>query len=320
MPGASGGQEGFMTSKFEYEERCHCICGQPLSGAGECVHKNFPWGELHFLRCGHCGSWCQSPQISFGSLTAWFNSVDYYGSSSRRGAAYASYISDEKNRLEEAKTRYERDIEAELPKQARILEIGCATGSLLAVLRDAGHEVMGLDLSSAFAEAAWESHGISVKIGDPVSVDLPLGYFDAVILLGTLGNLQNLPAYLLRIRQVLKQDGVLIVNFPDANSWIVKYVYRARFWMFTPSVNCFMTSMGCVEALTRSGFSVQSLTCDRQKPSLRKFLGHSKMGFLIPCLGAVGLGSAALPFSIPLPGIRLLKARLRNPKESVGGN
>lgn len=309
-----------MPSQFEYEERSHCICGQPLSGAGECVQKDFPWGELRFLHCGHCGSWCQSPQISFGALTAWFNSVDYYGSNSRRGTAYVSYISDEKNRLEEAKVRYERDIKPELPKQARILEIGCATGSLLAVLRDAGHEVMGLDLSSAFSEAAWKFHGISVGIGDPVSVDLPLEYFDAVMLFGTLGNLQNLPEYLFRIRQVLKQDGVLIVNFPDANSWIVKYVYRSRFWMFTPSVNCFMTSLGCVEALTRSGFSVQSLICDRQKPSFQKLLGHSKMDFLIPFLAAVGLGSAAMPFSIPLPGIRLLKAHLCNEKEYFGGN
>lgn len=179
---------------------------------------------------------------------------------------------------------------------------------------------MGVDLSSAFADAALKCHGISVHVGDPLSVALPQEYFDVVILLGTIGNLQDLSKHLLRIRQVLKPDGLLIVNFPDANSWLVKYVYRSRFWMFTPSTNFFLTSMGCTEALTRSGFYIQDLICDRQNSSFRKFLSHSRLEFLIPFSSRFNLDGASLPFSVPLPGIRLLKARIHKPVTPDDGN
>lgn len=309
-----------MINKFNYEERATCICGQPLSSAAGHVHKIFPWGDLHFLRCEYCGSWCQSPQISIESLTEWFNSVDYYGSNTHRGVAYANYMADENNRLREAAARYERDIQHELPKRARVLEIGCATGSLLSVLHAAGHEVRGLDLSSVFADAALEYHGISVEVGDALSADLPLEYFDAVLLFGTIGNLQDFSKYLFRIRQVLKPGGILIINFPDANSGIVKYIYRSQFWMFTPSANFFPTSMGCTEALNQSGFYIQSLTRDRQNTSFRKLLSHAKLGMFIPLFSMFGIDSVSLPFSIPLPGIRLLKARLHKPERADGGS
>ena len=71
-----------------------------------------------------------------------------------------------------------------------MLEIGCATGSLLSVLRAAGHQVQGVDLSSRFVEFARGTHGLDVQLGDVLELDLPVGHFDLVVIGSGPGALQ----------------------------------------------------------------------------------------------------------------------------------
>ena len=267
------------------------------------------WGEITFLRCSACGSWSQSPAATTTSLARWFDSDEYQGSERGPGAAYANYAVDEENRVAEARLRYKDDLAPILPKGARVLEIGCATGSLLSVLREDGHSVTGLDLSPRFAQAASALHGINVHLGDLLDVNFPDGAFDAVLVMGTIGNLRSLPLKLKRIRQLLTKSGVLLFNFPDANSLWVRMVYRHRFWMFTPSVSVFMTARGCARALAASGFGRFSIRQDYQRPSFRKLLHHGKADFLFPILDSLGLGRAPVPFLIPVPTVRIVTAR-----------
>lgn len=298
-----------VAAKFEYENRITCICGQILLNSNNRIKKHFPWGEVRFIQCHHCGSWCQSPQISLISLIKWFDSPDYQGSISGSGVAYINYITDENHRLVEAKNRYERDLKSDLSSGSRVLEVGCSTGCLLSVLRDHGCEVVGVDLSRKFVEAAKIFYGLDVKLGDLYELDLPKNYFDVIILLGTIGNLQNLPKYLKLFHELLKPNGLLFFNYPEADSPIVKYLYRSRFWMFTPSVDCFMSRKGCIEVLKGSGFQLLSIRPDIQRPSFQKFFNHARLNFLIPPFKRIGIERASLPFALPIPSIKLIKAR-----------
>ncbi|MEN6374691.1 MAG: class I SAM-dependent methyltransferase [Smithella sp.] len=297
------------TAKFEYEERSICICGQTLKCASvDVIQKHYTWGNIKFIRCNVCGSWCQSPQLTLDSLSNWFNSADYQGSSSSTGIAYVNYINDEESRIKEAQRRYARDLWDNISPGARVLEIGCATGSLLSVLHDNGCIVTGLDLSSKFVEVARELYGLNIILGDVFSVDLPKKYFDAIILLGTIGNLQNITKYLNKFSELLVDNGLLIFNFVDANSPIVKYLYRSKFWMFTPSINCFMTHRGCEAVLKQSGFSIKSIKSDMQKPSLQKLFNHARLTAFLPLINKLWLGKTSLPISLPIPSVKLVKA------------
>lgn len=297
------------TARFEYEERSSCICGQSLKySSAEAINKHCAWGNIKFIRCNVCGSWCQSPQLTLDSLSNWFNSVDYQGSSSSRGLAYVNYINDENSRIEEAQRRYARDLRDNLSPGTRVLEIGCATGSLLSVLQDNGCIVTGLDLSPKFIGAARDIYGLNILLGDVLGIDLPKKYFDAIILLGTIGNLQNITQYLKKFRELLVEDGLLIFNFVDANSPIVKYVYRSKFWMFAPSINCFMTCKGCSTVLEQAGFRIKTIRQDMQRPSLQKLFNHARITAFLPLLKSIGLDRAALPFSLPIPSVKLVKA------------
>ena len=194
--------------------------------------------------------------------------------------------------------------------RSHVLEIGCATGSLLAVIREHGHEVSGIDLSPTFAAAARRLHDLDVKAGDFLDTEFPAGYFDAVLAMGTVSNFREFRACMDRVRVVLKPGGFVLFNFPAADSRWVRLLYKERFWMFTPSVTTFMTVRGCTQALRRAGFASAKVSNDRQRPSLRKLLHHGKADVLLPALKAIGMADALVPFAFPVPSVRLVVARL----------
>ncbi len=300
---------GHGTNRFEYEESTTCcICDRRQSDSCSRIEKQYPWGTARFVRCASCGSWHQSPQITLESLRTWFDSPDYQGSESRSGIAYINYLEDESSRLAEAQSRYRHDLMRDLRKGSKVLELGCSTGSLLSVMRDQGCDVVGIDLSPKFVEAAKRLHGIDVLLGDLNDFDLPANSFDLIVLFGTIGNLKDPSSYFRRFRQLLKSTGFLIFNFVDADSPVVKYVYRTKFWMFTPSVSCFMTRRGCELALKENGFKIISIRNDRQRPSFQKFFNHARMSFLMPALKRLGMNTMSLAFSLPIPSIRFVKA------------
>ena len=270
------------------------------------------WGEVRFVRCRNCGTWCQSPQIVLASLAQWYDSNEYQGCSGQAGSAYLNYLQDEPHRLREARRRYLNDLAPYLPAAgARVLEIGCATGSLLAVLRDAGCEVHGLDLSPRFADTARSLYGLDVRTGALLSVCLPAQFFDMILMFGTISNLGDIPASLVRLRQALRPSGTLVFNYPIADSSIAR-LYGKRYWMFAPSVNSFMTGAGCTAAVRAARLSPTRYRIDRQMPSFSKILNHARAGLLLPVFDKLGLGNQSLPFAIPVPGIRIVWARVED--------
>ena len=224
--------------------------------------------------------------------------------------AYVDYSRDESARLIEAKNRFKRCLAPVLPAHARVLEIGCATGSLLAVIKAAGHTVSGVDLSPRFAESAREQYGIDVVAGDFLQTTWPAETHDAVIMLGTISNLQNLEPSLIKIRKLLKADGFLLFNFPYADSFVAKS-YGARYWMFTPSVSNFMSVAGCLDVCARAGFSPQCMETDYQQPSLGKLLHHAKLDRLLPD-ALLRRANRPLPFPVPIPAVKIVRAVKRS--------
>ena len=295
-------------SAFSFVPRERCICGERLGPSASLVTRRWPRGGVSFVRCDACGSWCQSPQLRPESLATWYDSDEYQGSARRGGSVYVNYAADEAVRLAEAQVRYRRDLNPCLPVPGRVLEVGCASGSLLAVLRQHGWNVTGVELSPAFAALARDLNGLDVIVGNLAEVAVPAAPFDAVVMLGTISAMADLDRQLRRIHALLKPGGMLLFNFPDAASPLVRYLYRSRSWMFAPSVSCFMTAEGCRRALTRAGFEVEKLARDWQQPSIAKLLLHAGLPRAARAAGRYVRG-LAVPAPVPIPGVRFVRAR-----------
>jgi SAM-dependent methyltransferase len=107
-------------------------------------------------------------------------------------------------------------IQANIPnKDMLILDIGCATGELLSILKARGYRnVVGLDPSPTCREAAKRLYGIAVHIGSVN--DLPDESEDVIIMTGTLEHIRDLDKLLNKILQVITINGYLVIQVPDA--------------------------------------------------------------------------------------------------------
>src|SRR5688500_2727126 len=134
-----------MQDRFTYVTRTTCVCGERIDAAPVKVTKATPWGPVRFVECAACASLVQSPQIAPESLAEWFSSPRYYEAAGQVvGGPYLDYLADEAQRQREAQGRYERELRGLLPDRANVLEVGSATGSMLAVLGRHGHHVTGI--------------------------------------------------------------------------------------------------------------------------------------------------------------------------------
>ena len=121
---------------------------------------------------------------------------------------------------------------AAVPPGARVLDAGCATGYLVAVLAERGHDVVGFE-RDAEAAAIARARGLEVVTGDiEVAEDLATlpGPFDAVLLGDVLEHLRDPGAVLRAVKPLLATGGVVVASVPNAVHWTARrQVLRGRF-------------------------------------------------------------------------------------------
>jgi SAM-dependent methyltransferase len=102
-------------------------------------------------------------------------------------------------------------------REARVLDVGCATAGLLSSLQGLGYRrLLGLDPSPLCSELASRIHGIAVLGGAVAEIPENLGLFDLVILGSVLEHIRDLSGTLRRVATLLAPDGCLYVEVPDA--------------------------------------------------------------------------------------------------------
>lgn len=108
-----------------------------------------------------------------------------------------------------------------VPAGARVLDVGCGDGALLAALRaDKGVDGRGIELSGANVAAA-VARGLSVVQGDADAdlADYPTAAFDVAILSNTL---QAMRAPATVLSELLRIADRAVVSFPNFGHWRVR--------------------------------------------------------------------------------------------------
>jgi len=146
-------------------------------------------------------------------------------------------------------------IERYQPGKGRILDVGTAGGTFLAVAKRQGWDVAGCEPNQWLCSWGREHYGLSITPGTISDMNLANHSFDVVTLWDVLEHMPNPREALIECRRVLKPGGLLVVNYPDIGSWIARLMGRK--WVFLLSVHL---SYFTVETMTRmlkdTGFSV----------------------------------------------------------------
>jgi SAM-dependent methyltransferase len=114
-----------------------------------------------------------------------------------------------------------RLVDAMAPRGARILDAGCGPGRLGAVLAEAGHDVVGVDVDPTLIEAAEHDHpGPRWLVGDLAELDLPArGIVEPFDVIVSAGNVMAFLApstrvqVLRRLRGHLAAEGRAVIGF-----------------------------------------------------------------------------------------------------------
>jgi SAM-dependent methyltransferase len=102
----------------------------------------------------------------------------------------------------------------------RILDVGCASGRLLANIRDRGFaRVTGLDPSPACAAAAARLYSVHVLTMTLAEIARAGDRFDVVIMVGVLEHLRDLDDAFDHLRELLSATGLLYVEVPDVTAF-----------------------------------------------------------------------------------------------------
>lgn len=99
-------------------------------------------------------------------------------------------------------------------RDARILDIGCSGGPMLAALRDHGFtEISGIDVSEE-AVGRCRARGLDAQVMDAGALEFPAATFDVLIASDVLEHLADDRAGLETWRRTLKPSGLLLVFVP----------------------------------------------------------------------------------------------------------
>jgi SAM-dependent methyltransferase len=155
----------------------------------------------------------------------------------------------------------------------RLLDLGCWVGYLLAEARERGWDVLGVEPSAFAAAHARDVFGLDVVEEDLLTVDLPAGTFDAIVLGDVIEHLTDPLGALERIAPLLAPDGVLFLTVPDSGSRVARTMGK-RWWSVIPTHVQYFSRHSLCLLLRRAGYAPLEVTTAPKTFSVRYYVSR----------------------------------------------
>lgn len=210
-------------------------------------------GQYRYYKCQYCS--LVNYDLSNGVDQAQYTTIFYDPTDDRQ----------KKNLDKDQSFRF---IQKNLRTPGHLLDIGCGTGRLLHLAKQAGWQVKGLELSSDMAEFVRRRVGVEVQVADfmemaPDSHDL--GRYDLVVLRHVIEHLPDSVLAMAKIARLMKPSGFLLLEMPNIEGLTMKWsravvksgLYKRRFSPDYKAGHCNEFCRRSMHYLARhTGFSV----------------------------------------------------------------
>lgn len=195
------------------QQTIQCWCGNTS-------HTDF---SADYLRCHQCNTLISKTSLEPNQTVVKNDEEDFYGKK-----YWLSYQCDEhgypdilkrtRTDLSERCIHWLRTaLKYKLPP-AKSLELGCAHGGFIALLRQVGYDASGLEMSPTIAELAKDTFDVPMLVGPLEQQQLLPSSLDMIVLMDVLEHFPDPTQTIKRCFNLLKQDGILIIQtprFPD---------------------------------------------------------------------------------------------------------
>ena len=141
-------------------------------------------------------------------------------------------------------------------RRGRVLDIGCNSGELLALFKQDGWDIEGIEMSAAPAQYAKSKLNCPIWVGSVEQVLPTLERFDLVTMTHVLEHIANPTGLLLRLRDILAPTGALLLEVPNADDWLLP-IWGGCYRPLCPGDHVsFFDRNSLALTLERSGFAV----------------------------------------------------------------
>jgi SAM-dependent methyltransferase len=208
------------TDSLETDERqacpaCGCTLFVPLFSATDRLYRTTE-RVFQIVECRRCRLIRLFPRPENSELAKYYPPGYWFVArevaADRLGQIYRRFVLQDHVRF------VRRAIEAS-GETGVVLDVGCGGGLFLNLLAAGGMPVVGLDFSLDAAKIAWRSQGVPAVCAIPSQAPLAPGCCAAVTMFHVLEHLYDPRLCLEEARGLLRPNGRLIVQTPDAASW-----------------------------------------------------------------------------------------------------
>ena len=244
-----------MTQECLVEVPTCQLCGSSAS------NEIFREPPFRVVRCADCTLVYVSPRRDLAALERLYG-AEYWASDSPKTRGYASYVNDAPLYLKTFRRRLNLVKKHVGAGPLRVLDIGCAAGYFLRVMRDDGHDVRGVELSADIGAHAIEHLGAeNIHIGylddlEPNRAGFEPESFDLVTLWDVVEHVPDPQSLLRQARRFLKPEGVLILETQNVSSRFANMLGR-RWQHYKHEEHLYHFDPTTVERLLReAGFDI----------------------------------------------------------------
>ena len=117
----------------------------------------------------------------------------------------------------------------EFPQGGRLLDVGCATGVFLNMMRKRGWNVEGVEISDELASYALKNFSLAVHVKDLTKEKINSEPFQVITLFDVIEHIPDPNLMIAACRDLLVEDGVLLLRTPTEEGLlrdIAKVIYR----------------------------------------------------------------------------------------------
>jgi ubiquinone/menaquinone biosynthesis C-methylase UbiE len=133
-----------------------------------------------------------------------------------------------------------------------LLDVGCGNGMFLLGMRQRGWQSFGTEIAPAFH--LQDQAAEFIKKGELKNIDFPDNFFDVITMWHSLEHVNDPLGYLIKARRILKNDGVLVVEVPNFQSWQARFFKKNWFGLDVPRHLFHFSPKSITNFLLRAGF------------------------------------------------------------------
>lgn len=214
-------------------------------------------GEFKLVRCQDCGLVYMNPRPTISSLNEIY--PEEYDQ-------YTVLLRDEKSALMKWSRSYglRKRIKpiTNRVQSGHLLDVGCATGDFLEVMKTVGiWELHGVEINASAGAYAREKLGLPIVTGSVEDAGYPAESFDVITMWNVIEHLPDPVSTLKHLAYLLKPDGILVFNTPNLDSLDAK-IY-GKYWIgYELPRHFFVFSMKTInELMEKAGFKLVESRC-----------------------------------------------------------